>query len=250
VSLWAATLSGQSADSIRAARTRLWLPPVASLLLPGTGQLITGRDRGLIYLASESYVLSRFLQLSLAAHRGARRYRDLAFTVARRGFTSVRRDTVFEYYEMMEKFTASGEFDRDPGPGFLPEPDPTTYNGSVWLLARRTFWTDPQTPPPPTSPEYQQALQFYRTHAVGPDFRWSWQGASLEQEEFRATIRSSDDTFRRAQSQLGLLLANHVTSAIDALISTRLTAGLRRRTEVQTFYGGRRGSSIRVQIAF
>lgn len=241
---------GQTADSGRAARARLWLPPVASLVIPGSGQLLTKRDRGLIYLASEGYVLSRFLQLEIRARRSARRYRDLAFTVARRGFTTARRDTVFEYYEMMEKFTASGAFDRDPGPGFDPESDPTTYNGSVWLLARQTFWTDPNTAPPPTSPEYQQALQFYRTHAVGPDFRWSWQGASLEQQEFRATIRSSDDTFRRAQSQLGLLLANHVTSAIDALISTRLTAGLRRRTEVQTFYGGRRGSSIRIQVAF
>lgn len=248
--LWAAALAGQSADSMRSARARLWLPPLASLVVPGTGQLLTKRDRGLIYLAAEGYVLSRFLQLSLGARRSARRYRDLAFIVARRGFTAMRRDTVFEYYEMMEKYSASGEFDRDPGPGFMPEGDVTTYNGSVWLLARQTFWTDPHSAPPPTSPEYQEALQFYRAHAVGPDFRWSWQGASLEQQEFRATIRSSDETFRRAQSQLGLLLANHVTSAIDALISTRLTAGLRRRTEIQTFYGGRRGSTIRIQVAF
>jgi hypothetical protein len=223
---------------------------VASFILPGTGQLLTKRDRGLVYLAAEGYVLSRFIHLSLGARRGARRYRDLAYTVARRGFTTVRRDTVFEYYEMMEKFTASGEFDLDPGPGLTPEPDLTTYNGSVWLLARRTFWADPESPPPPTSPEYQQSLQFYRTHAVGPDFRWSWQSASLEQQEFRATIRTSDDTFRRAQSQLGLLLANHLTSAIDALISTRLSSGLRRATMVQTMWGGRRGSSIRVQVAF
>jgi hypothetical protein len=243
-------VSGQTADSARAARARLWLPPVASLIVPGSGQLLTQRDRGLIYLAAEGYVLSRFLQLSLGARRSAERYRDLAFTVARRGYATARRDTVFEYYETMERYTASGEFDRDPGPGFTPEPDPTTYNGSVWLLARRTFWTDPQSPPPPTSQEYQQALQFYRSHAVGPEFRWSWNGASLEQQEFRATIRSSDDAFRRAQSQIGLLLANHLTSAIDALISTRLSSGLRRPATLQTFWGGRRGSHIRLRIAF
>ncbi len=233
-----------------AARARLWLPPVASLFLPGSGQLLMGRDRGIVYLAAEAFVLSRFLQLTHDAHRGGDRYRTLAYAVARRGFVALRRDTVFEYYETMERFTASGEFDRDPGPGLAPEDDPATYNGSMWLLARRTFWSDPGMPPPPTSPEYQLALQFYRSHAVGPDFRWSWRDAPLEQQEFRATIRSSDDAFRRAQSQLGLLLANHLVSAVDALISSRLSAGLRRPTTLHTRWDGRRGARLRVVIAF
>ncbi len=245
------TLSGQALDSAgAAARARLWVRPVASLILPGAGQVWAKQDRGLIYLATEALVLSRYLQLSHDAHRGASRYRELAFAVARRGFTATRRDTVFEYYETMERFTSSGEFDSDPGPGVAPETDPTTYNGSVWLLARRTFWSDPDIPPPPTSPEYQLALQFYRGHAVGPDFRWSWHDASLEQEEFRATIRSSDNAFRRAQSQLGMLLANHLVSAIDALISSRLTAGLHRPTTVHTTWLGGRWTQVGVRIGF
>jgi hypothetical protein len=251
VACGAAAASGQDTDSVRAAeRTRLWLPPVASLVLPGSGQLLSGRDRGMVYLAAEAFVLSRFLQLTHDAHRGADRYRTLAFAVARRGFAATRRDTVFEYYETMEKFTASGEFDSDPGPGLAPEDDPTTYNGSMWLLARRTFWSDPNIPPPPTSPEYQLALQFYRNHAVGPDFRWSWRDAPLEQQEFRATISSSDNAYRRAQNQLGLLLANHLVSAIDALISSRLSAGLRRPTTLHTLWYARRGVLLRVAIAF
>ena len=232
------------------ARTPLWLRPVASLVVPGAGQLAARQDRGLIYLAVEAFVLSRFLQLSHDAHRGANRYRDLAYTVARRGYALTRRDTVFEYYETMERFGNSGEFDRDPGAGLAPEGDPATYNGSIWLLARRTFWLDPDTPPPPTAPEYQLALQFYRGHAVGPDFRWSWSGASLEQQEFRATIRSSDDAFRRAQGQLGVLLANHLLSAVDALISNRLSAGLRRPATVEAAWLGGRRTHVRVQIGF
>jgi hypothetical protein len=208
------------------------------------------QDRGLLYLAAEAFVLSRFVQLSHDAHRGASQYRDLAYTVARRGYSAARRDTVFEYYETMERFASSGEFDRDPGPGLAPEDDSTTYNGSVWLLARRTFWSDPDTPPPPTAPEFQLALQFYRNHAVGPDFRWSWSGASLEQQEFRATIRSSDNAFRRAQGQLGVLLANHLASAVDALISNRLSASLRRPTTVETSWFGGRRTHVRVQIGF
>ena len=251
VACGAAAVSGQDTDSAHAAaRARLWLPPVASFVLPGSGQLLNGRDRGMVYLATEAFVLSRFLQITHDAHRGADRYRTLAYAVARRGFVATRRDTVFEYYETMEKFSASGEFDLDPGPGLAPEDDPTTYNGSMWLLARRTFWSDPDVPPPPTSPEFQLALQFYRSHAVGPDFRWSWRDAPLEQQEFRATIRSSDNAFRRAQNQLGLLLANHVVSAVDALISIRLSAGLRRPATLHTIWYGRRGALLRVAIAF
>ena len=249
--LAAVPLAGQQSDSARAAaRARLWVRPVASLVVPGVGQLLAKQDRGLIYLATEAFVLSRFLQLTHDAHRSANRYRDLAFAVARRGFTAARRDTVFEYYEIMERFVTSGEFDRDPGPGLAPEDDPTTFNGSVWLLARRTFWSDPNAPPPPTSPEYQLALQFYSSHAVGPDFRWSWRDASLEQQEFRTTIRLSDDAFRRAQGQLGVLLANHLVSAVDALISSRLTAGLRRPTTVNTTWLGGRRTQVRVRIGF
>ncbi len=246
-----APLAGQRADSAAApTRSRLWIRPVASLVVPGMGQLLAKQDRGLIYLATEAFVLSRFLQLTHDAHRSASRYRDLAYGVARRGFTTTRRDTVFEYYEIMERFVTSGEFDRDPGPGLAPEDDPTTYNGSVWLLARRTFWADPNTPPPATSPEYQLALQFYSGHAVGPDFRWSWRNAALEQQEFRTTIRASDDAFRRAQGQLGVLLANHLVSAVDALISSRLSAGLRRPATVQTTWLGRRHTQVLVRIGF
>jgi hypothetical protein len=252
VLLGGAGADAQAVDStVIRARARLWLPPLASLAVPGSGQLLLGRDRGMVYLAAEAFILSRFLQLTHDGRRGAERYRDLAFAAARRGFTQMRRDTVFEYYETMERFTASGEFDRNIGGVFTPEDDPTTYNGSVWLLARRTFWVDPNQPPPPGSTLYLRALKFYTDHAVGPDFRWSWHDATLEQQEYRATIRASDNAFRSAQNQVGLILANHLVSAIDALISSRLSAGLRREATLQTTWMGRHyGSRVQVTIAF
>ena len=99
------------------------------------------------------------------------------------------------------------------------------------------FLGDPNTPPPPGSPLFLNALDFYRTHAVGPDFVWSWRDASLQQGVFRETIRRSDTAYRRAQNQLGFLLANHVVSAIDALISSRLAAAARRPAALQTTLG-------------
>jgi hypothetical protein len=229
-------------------RARPWVRPAASLLVPGSGQVLARQERAAAYIAVELYSVSRIIQLTLEGRRQRDRFRDLAFDVARRAFTSVRRDTVFEYYETMERFAESGQYDRDPGAALIPETDPATYNGSVWLLARRTFWPDPDAPPDPGSLAYMTAVRFYQEHAVGPDFLWSWRDASLEQGVFRETIRRSDEAFRRTQSMLGVLLANHVASAVDALISSRLSAAAGRRTALQTTVGRR--TVVRLSVEF
>src|SRR5207249_4896132 len=227
---------------------RLWVRPAASLLLPGSGQLLARQDRGTVYLAVELYSVARIIQLTHAGRRDADRFRELAFDVARRGFTAVPRDTVFEYYKTMQRFTESGQFDRGPGPAFAPETDTATFNGSVWLLARRTFWSDPGTPPDPMSPEYLRAVQFYQQHAVGPGFLWSWRNKPLEQGVFRETIHRSDDAFRTAQNVVGVLLANHVASAVDALISSRLSAAAGRRTALHMTLGP--VTAVRLSVEF
>ncbi len=208
--------------------------PLASLIIPGMGQLMAHQDRGAVYIAAEVYLLSRYLQLDHQARVGAHRYQDLAFDVARHAFSPMLRDTMFEYFEQMERFTESGSYDTGPGPAFVPESDPATYNGSVWLLARRTFWADSNVPPDPTSPQYLRALQFYQARAIGPNFQWSWRNHSLEHEVFRDYIGRSDNAFRRAQNQVGLLLANHVLSAVDALISARMSAAAGRGASMRT----------------
>ena len=228
----------------------VFVRPLASLLLPGSGQLLAHQDRGAVYLAAEMYLVSRFLQLDHEAMAEARRFQNLAFDVARRTYGPVRRDTIFEYYEQMERFAESGAYDADPGAAFVPETDPNTYNGSMWLLARRTYWEDPNVPPDPTSPQYWKALQFYQARAVGPDFLWSWRNHSLEHEVFKDYIKRSDNAFRRAQNQIGLLLANHVLSAVDALISARLSAAAGRAAEMRTSVGLGGRSEVRFSIRF
>jgi len=236
-----------SADRARPAS--VFVRPLASLLVPGMGQLLARQDHGAVYLAAEVYLLSRYLQLDHEATQEAKRFQNLAFEVARRSFAPIRRDTIFEYYEQMERFVESGAYDDDPGPAFVPEGDPGTYNGSVWLLARRTYWVDPNVPPDPTSWQYRAALDFYTARAVGPNFQWSWREHSLEHQVFRDFIRRSDNAFRRAQNQLGLLLANHVVSTVDALISARLSAAAGRPAEVHTSLGGT-VQRIQFSIAF
>jgi hypothetical protein len=231
--------AAQGADSTPPAvvRARFWVRPVASLVLPGSGQLLAHQDRGALYLAVELFTLARIAQLTHEGNTQGDRFRDIAFQVARHGFATLRRDTVFEYYETMERFTASGAFNRDSGAALAPETDPTTFNGSIWLLARRTFWADPNVPPPLGSPEYAAALQFYVQHAVGPAFLWSWRDASAQQQLFRETISKSDNAYRSAQDHIGLLLANHVASAVDALISSRLAAAVGHRAALHTLIG-------------
>jgi hypothetical protein len=228
----------------------MFVRPLASLLLPGTGQLLAHQDRGAVYLAAEVYLVSRFLQLDHEAVAEAQRFQNLAFDVARRSFGPVRRDTIFEYYEQMERFAESGAYDKDPGPALVPENDPSTYNGSMWLLARQTYWEDPNVPPDPMSPQYLNALQFYQARAVGANFLWSWRNHSLEHEVFRDYIKRSDNAFRRAQNQIGLLLANHVLSAVDALISARLSAATGRDAQMRTSVGLGGQTQVQFSIAF
>lgn len=213
---------------------RSWLAPLASLVVPGAGQLLLGQDRGVIYLAVEGFALGGYLHDRGVGRTEGDRFRDLAFDVARRPYTPQLRDTTFEYFEVMTRFVESGAFDLDPGPALVPESDLSTYNGAVWLLARRTFWTDPDVPPDPASPEYFRAVQFYQERAVGPGFQWSWRDAPLELESFRLAIRRSDAAYRRASNSLGLLLANHVLSVADALVSSRLTRLAGRPVNVMT----------------
>src|SRR2546428_2400898 len=254
MALVARAVHAQATDSAAAAkdsliRAQYWLRPVASLLVPGTGQLLAHQDRGPVYLAAELIGLVRYLHLQSQSRGEARRYRALAFDVARRAFAPAPRDTVFEYYETMERFTASGRYNQTPGPALVPETDLATYNGAVWLLARQTYWADPTAPPDPSTPAYLRALDFYQAHAVGPDFLWSWSDASLEQGVFREAIRKSDDAYRSAQNQLGLLLANHVLSAIDALISSRLAEAAGRALTLETTVAPG-AAFVRVTIAF
>jgi hypothetical protein len=211
----------------------LWVRPLASLLVPGTGQLLGGHARGAVYLVAEALLITRALTLNSEGRRDQERYRELATVVARAPYEPVLQDTVFEYYEQMGRWVESGPFDTDPGPALVPPVDERTYNGQIWQLARTTFFPDPTEDPPVDSPEYQRALAFYASRAIGPNFRWSWRNAGLEQDLYRQTIDASDEAFRGATTTLGILLVNHLLSAVDAFITERLT-GAGRPVQLQT----------------
>ncbi len=196
----------------------------ASALLPGTGQLMLGAERWVPYAVVEAWAWVSYLDRRGEARSRERLYKDLAWSVARRISTGVRRDTVFDYYEAMAHFAASGAFDADPRqPGIQPETDPTTFNGDKWLLARSLFIPSGGFYPPGTI-EYQRALDYYVRNAIPGSFAWAWGDSELEQQVFNELIRASDAAQRTATRLLGVIVANHVVSAIDALVLARLQA--------------------------
>ena len=199
-----------------------WWAPLASAAVPGAGQAVLRQDRFVAYMAVEGYFWLRFFADRREGLRQRDAYRRLADDVARAYYAGDKPVGNFEYYERMEHFIESGVFDAIPGGAIQPEMDTTTFNGSIWLLARRTYWTDPDTPPPEGSPAYARAEALYRDRAVLPAYRWSWRDAQLEQDLYRRTISRSNEAFRRAVQDLGVVLANHVLSTVDAYVSIRL----------------------------
>ena len=231
-------------DSSRAG----WVRPLASLVIPGSGQLLAGNERGALYLVAEAFLLTGVVSREREGANSGDQFRNLAFQVARGAFAPSVRDTNFEYFEQMGKYIESGPFNQDRGPGFQPATDPRTYNGNIWALARKTFFANPDSTPSTDSDAYQRALEFYRRRAIGPAFQWSWRNAGLEQDLFRQTIAQSDNAYRSAQQQLGLLLANHLLSAIDAMITHRLSRGGRRTDFTSILWMPSDGSAVGVTL--
>jgi hypothetical protein len=199
-----------------------WWTPIASAALPGAGQALLNQDRFVAYLSVEGYLWLRYLSDVREGRRQRDAYRDLANRVARAVFAGPKPTGGFDYYERMEHFVESGVFDIVPGGAIDPETDTTTFNGQLWLLARRTYWANPDSAPTPGSEADTLARHFYTERAVAPAFRWSWRNAQLEQDLFRRTIARSNDAFRRAAEDLGIVIANHALSTVDAYVSLRL----------------------------
>jgi len=223
--------AGSSAQAARADAP--WWAPVASAVVPGSGQAALGQDRWLAYAAVEGLSWIRYATDLRDARRERREYRSLADRVARALFGGTRPVGSFEYYEHMERYVESGVYDAIPGGTVDPESDSTTFNGATWLLARQTYWPDPAAAPPADSPEYTRALDFYMQRAVGPEYRWSWRDAQLEQDLFRGAIARSNDAFRRSAQDVAVVLANHVLSTVDAYVTIRIRRSTERRDGIE-----------------
>jgi hypothetical protein len=199
-----------------------WWAPLASAAAPGSGQAVLGQKRWLPYLAFEVWAWIQYIDTRREGGRRRREYQSIARDVARSRFPGPYPVGDFEYYEHMLKNVESGEFDVLPGGEIDPETDTATYNGRRWLDARRLFWEDPNNAPPAGSQPYLSALEFYEINAIPAQYRWSWRSAQLEYDVFRRTIVRSNVAYKRSVEYLGVIIANHALSAVDAFVTLRL----------------------------
>ena len=203
-----------------------------SALLPGLGQRELGKGRWLAYLAVEGAAWIAFGGARSSATDARGQYQDLAWDVAR-SFNGSRVEGNFPYYESMGKFLTSGAFDTDSAaPGIQPEMDPATFNGGQWSLATEIHFPAGANPGP-GDPEYEAALADYQTRAYNERFEWSWAGQSAAWTDYMDLIDSSDGSFRRASQFLGVVIANHFLSGVDAFVTARIQGSGRNQAEAQ-----------------
>lgn len=195
---------------------------IASAVLPGAGQAMMRQKRSAVYLALEAAGIAYYVTQQRDGNRQRREYRSLSRDVARAQLSPAGPDGSWDYYERMEKYVASGAYDRIQGGDIDPEIDPETFNGAMWLLARQTYWRDPEVAPSSQSEEYRSAVSFYIERAAKPEFLWSWASNAAAYQNYRSAIAGSNTAFRNAEQTVSLLLANHFLSAIDAFASIRM----------------------------
>jgi hypothetical protein len=202
--------------------------PLASAIVPGSGQFALGNDRFIVYTAAE---LIGWWRLSKSWHEQSQQeaaFKAIARTVARSHFSSAPPDGDWTYYENMRDYLESGAYSTSNNGSVAPETDTLTYNGHLWqqLLA--------------TNATTSAALAAYEAQAVKPNFQWSWRNAQLQYDQFIRTTDKRNDAAHAAVQDLIFIAANHVLSMVDACATFRLQI----RPEAGGPGGGRPGASF------
>ena len=226
----------EQGESVRRERLDPRLRLLLGALVPGLPQLLDGKSRAYGYFAAEAVSITGLVVLSSRGDSHEYRYRILART-ARRNFVfpGLRNnpDEVAdpnipgygEYYEDMLKWASSGDFDNDPSlPGIQPETDTRTYDGHQWQIAKINNYTSSSggIPVPGSPEEEQKALESYQRQVYPLKLNWDWTGLDSEYHEFHHLFDQSEAAYRRRSGFAALLLANHLVSVLDILVSEKL----------------------------
>jgi hypothetical protein len=198
--------------------TRATLRPfagLASLVVPGSGQFILGKDRFVGFLAVEALGWWQYAKDVRERANQERAYKDYARRISREPFLSTlpsnqALDGNWEYYEWMRDFIESGPFSLSATGPTRPDTNPDTFNGSRWKLLKST------------QPTEEAALAAYEQQAIRPEFRWSWTNRRLQYDIYVRTTDLRNDAARAAVKDLLVIGANHFISMIDAFASFRL----------------------------
>jgi hypothetical protein len=191
--------------------------PIASAVIPGSGQVLLGNDRFIGYLAVEVLSWWKYAKDVSEQRSQEAAFKSLARRQARSHFTTDSPDLLpdadWAYYEKMRDYLESGSFSLSATGPVIPETDVTTFNGSRWQLAQSTYSTR------------AAALEQYMEVAVRPEFEWSWKSAQFQYDIFKQTTDKRNDAYRAGLTDLMIIGANHILSMVDAFSTVRLRAG-------------------------
>ena len=159
-----------------------------SLTIPGMGQLYTGAKHGYIYTAAEVGLLATYFILRNSAANTRDEYRDIV------------RDNIifigpgsFEAWDLIEDFEHASQYENW---NHVYDSDVTRVRTGKW------YWKDLD---PSLKDEKDTAIEFDSKHR-------------LEAYDLR---KKANDTFQSARTVLGMVILNHVISAVEARITTK-----------------------------
>ena len=159
-----------------------------SLVIPGMGQLYTGAKHGYIYTAAEVGLLATYFILRNSAANTRDEYRDIV------------RDNIifigpgsFEAWDLIEDFEHASQYENW---NHVYDSDVTRVRTGKW------YWKDLD---PSLKDEKDTAIEFDSKHR-------------LEAYDLR---KKANDTFQSARTVLGMVILNHVISAVEARITTK-----------------------------
>jgi hypothetical protein len=159
-----------------------------SLIVPGSGEYILGaKSKAYMFFALESSLLLSIAGFTIHKNSLVDDYRIFAFKYADADFE--RRDE--EYWSAVELYISRA-----------------SYMESLYREARRIY---------PDDPDKQR--EYVESRAVSGEWSWPNKGTWFRFQDMRKAVRVTDT---RIKVTLGLLIVNHIASALDTFISARL----------------------------
>ncbi len=159
-----------------------------SLAIPGMGQIYTGAKHGYIYTAAEVALLTTYFLLRNNAVNTRDDYRDI-----------VRQNVIFigpgsfENWDLIEDFEHATQYENW---NHVYDSEQTRNRTGKW------YWKDLD---PTLKDEKDSTIEFDSKHR-------------LEAYDLR---QKANDTFQTARTIIGLVILNHVVSAVEARITTK-----------------------------
>lgn len=158
-----------------------------SLAIPGMGQIYTGAKHGYIYTAAEIGLLTAYFLLRNSAVTTRDEYRDVV------------RDNIifigpgsFEAWDIIEDFEHATQYENW---NHVYDSETTRTRTGKW------YWKD-----------LDPSLKEVKDTEIEFDSKYRLEAFDLRQE--------ANDTFQQARTVLGLVILNHIFSAVEARITT------------------------------